>query len=140
MADLADLMPLARTLGIRTDAYSPDEVVLSLEWAPELCTVSGILHGGVIMALADSAGAACALLNLPDGATGTTTIESKTNFLGAVTGGRVSATATALHRGGTTVVVETAVRDDRGRLVAKVTQTQLVLRRAASVSPPPPSP
>ena len=122
-------MPLARTLGIRSDEYTPERVVLSLEWMPSLCTAGGILHGGVIMALADSAGGACAYLNLPAEATGTSTIESKTNFLGAVRKGRVTATATPLHRGGTTIVVETAVRDETGKLVAKTTQTQLVLRQ-----------
>jgi 1,4-dihydroxy-2-naphthoyl-CoA hydrolase len=122
------LMPLAETLGMRTGEYTPERVVLSLDWSPALCTAGGVLHGGVIMALADSAGAACAVLNLPDGASGTATIESKTNFLGAVTQGFVAATSTPLHRGGTTIVVETEVRDDAGRLVAKVTQTQIVLR------------
>jgi 1,4-dihydroxy-2-naphthoyl-CoA hydrolase len=121
-------MPLAATLGIRSDEYTPDRVVLSLEWAPSLCTAGGILRGGLIMALADSAGGACALLNLPAEATGTSTIESKTNFLGAVRQGRVTATASPLHRGGTTIVVETTVRDENGKLVAKVIQTQLVLR------------
>jgi uncharacterized protein (TIGR00369 family) len=113
---------------MRADEYTPDRVVLSLEWAPSLCTSGGLLHGGVIMALADSAGGACAFLNLPGDATGTSTIESKTNFLGAVRSGRVTATATPLHRGGTTIVVETSIRDGAGKLVAKVTQTQLVLR------------
>jgi len=122
------LMPLAETLGMRAGEYTAERVKLSLDWSPALCTASGVLHGGVIMALADSAGAACAVLNLPDGASGTATIESKTNFLGAVTQGSVAATATPLHRGGTTIVVETEVRDDAGRLVAKVTQTQIVLR------------
>jgi uncharacterized protein (TIGR00369 family) len=103
-------------------------VALTLDWAPALCTTGDILHGGVIMALADSAGAACASLNLPKGAAGTATIESKTNFLGAVRNGSVIATATPLHAGGTTIVVETAVRDSSGKLVAKVTQTQMVLR------------
>lgn len=126
--DLTELMPLTKTLGIRTDAYSAESVVLSLEWAPSLCTANGILHGGVIMALADSAGAACALLNLPEGASGTTTIESKTNFVGAVRRGSVSATSTVLHRGSTVIVVETVVRGEQDRLVAKVMQTQLVLR------------
>lgn len=121
-------MPLAETLGIRSDEYTPERVVLSLAWSESLCTAGGIMHGGVIMALPDSAGGACALLNLPDGAVGTSTIESKTNFIGAVRSGRVTATATPLHRGGTTVVVETDVRDNSGKLVAKVTQTQLVLR------------
>ena len=125
---LEEMMPLATTLGIRTDEYGAERVVLSLEWAPALCTANGILHGGVIMTLADSAGGACALLNLPQDATGTATIESKTNFLGAVRGGSVTATSTPLHRGGTTIVVETLVRDSAGKLVAKTTQTQLVLR------------
>jgi len=123
-----DLMPLATTLGIRADSYTAEKVVLSMAWAPSLCTAGSVLHGGVIMALADSAGAACALLNLPDNASGTTTIESKTNFVGYVKGGRVAATSTVLHRGGTTIVVETAVHDESHKLVAKVTQTQLVLR------------
>ena len=122
------LMPLATTLGITADSYTAEKVVLSMAWAPSLCTAGSVLHGGVIMALADSAGAACALLNLPDNASGTTTIESKTNFVGYVNGGRVAATSTILHRGGTTIVVETAVHDESGKLVAKVTQTQLVLR------------
>jgi 1,4-dihydroxy-2-naphthoyl-CoA hydrolase len=123
-----EAMPLCATLGVRADTYAPEEVALSLDWAPALCTTNGILHGGVIMALADSAGAACALLNLPTGASGTATIESKTNFLGAVRSGSVTATSTPLHAGGTTIVVETAVRDASGRLVAKVMQTQMVLR------------
>ncbi|HEV2141424.1 MAG TPA: PaaI family thioesterase, partial [Candidatus Dormibacteraeota bacterium] len=88
-------------------------------------------HGGVLMALADSAGGACAFLNLPPDATGTSTIESKTNFLGAVRAGTVTATATPLHRGGTTIVVETTVRDASGKPIAKTTQTQLVLRPKA---------
>ncbi len=125
---ISELMPLAATLGIRTEEYTPDKVVLSMDWAPNLCTANGILHGGAIMALADSAGAACALLNLPQDATGTSTVESKTNFVGAVRSGTVTATSTVLHRGGTTIVVETTVCDSAQKLVAKVTQTQLVLR------------
>lgn len=120
-------MPLCETLGFVTRSFEPDEVTLAVDWAPELCTSNGILHGGVLMTLADSAGAAIAFLNLPDGATGTSTIESKTNFLGAVTGGTVVATARPLHRGSTTIVVETELTDG-DRLVAKVTQTQAVLR------------
>ena len=125
---IRDAMPLCATLDVRADKYTPEEVALSLHWAPGLCTTGGILHGGVIMAVADSAGGACALLNLPHGASGTATIESKTNFLGAVRSGMVSATAMPLHVGGTTIVVETSVRDAAARLVAKVTQTQMVLR------------
>jgi 1,4-dihydroxy-2-naphthoyl-CoA hydrolase len=121
-------MPLCATLGVRAEKYTAEEVVLALDWAPGLCTTGGILHGGVIMALADSAGAACAFLNLPKDASGTATIESKTNFLGAVRAGSVIATATPLHAGGTTIVVEMSLRDSASRLVAKVTQTQMVLR------------
>ncbi|HET7419729.1 MAG TPA: PaaI family thioesterase [Candidatus Dormibacteraeota bacterium] len=127
-------MPLARSIGIRADEYTPERVVLALDWAAGLCTVGGILHGGVIMALADSAGGACALLNLPSDASGTSTIESKTNFLGAVRGGTVTATSTPLHRGRTTIVVETSVTDSSGKLVAKTTQTQMVLRATRSIS------
>jgi 1,4-dihydroxy-2-naphthoyl-CoA hydrolase len=121
-------MPLCATLGITALEFAADAVVLELEWRPELCTSNGLLHGGVIMTLADSAGAGCAFLNLPDGAIGTSTIESKTNFLGAVKGGSVTARSTALHVGSTTIVVETEVRHESSRLVAKVTQTQAVLR------------
>jgi uncharacterized protein (TIGR00369 family) len=123
-----EAMPLCATLGIRAELYTPEEVVLSLDWALALCTTAGLMHGGAIMALADSAGGACALLNLPADASGTATIESKTNFLGAVRSGAVTATATPLHVGRTTIVVETSVRDSAGRLVARVTQTQMVLR------------
>ena len=122
------MMPLCATLGVRADTYDSELVALSLDWAPSLCTSGGILHGGAVMALADSAGGACAFMNLPDAATATVSIESKTNFLGAVKGGTITATARLLHRGGSTIVVETSVSDDTGRLVAKVTQTQMILR------------
>jgi 1,4-dihydroxy-2-naphthoyl-CoA hydrolase len=128
---LQQMMPLCATLGMTVEVYTPAEVRLRLPWAAGLCTSNGLLHGGTIMALADSAGGGCAFLNLPDGAAGTSTIESKTNFLGAVRAGTVIATATPLHVGSTTIVVETAVRDDNGKLVAKVTQTQAVLRPRA---------
>ena len=124
-------MPLCATLGIRAQRYTREEVVLSLDWAPGLCTTGGLMHGGAIMALADSAGGACAMLNLPADASGTATIESHSNFLGAVRAGTVTATASPLHAGRTTIVVETSVRDSDGRLVAKVTQTQMVLRARA---------
>ena len=106
---IRDAMPLCAKLGIRAEVYSAELVVLTLEWDASLCTTNGIMHGGAIMTLADSAGGACALLNLPAGASGTATIESKTNFVGAVRDGTVTATATPLHRGGATIVVETAV-------------------------------
>ena len=125
-------MPLCTTLGITASEFDAERVVLHLDWQAPLCTSAGLLHGGALMALADSAGAGVAFLNLPDGATGTSTIESKTNFLGAVRqGATVTATATPLHRGSTTIVVETEMRTDDGRLVAKTTQTQAVLRPRA---------
>jgi len=122
-------MPLCALLGVEALEMDPGAVRLALPWRPDLCTAGGRLHGGALIALADSAGAACAFGNLPEGATGTSTIESKTNFLGGVQQGRVVATARPLHVGSTTIVVETEVRDDADRLVAKVTQTQVVLRR-----------
>ena len=121
-------MPLCDTLDIRAVGATPDAVRLEIDHAPGLCTTGGVLHGGVLMALADSAGATCAYLNLPEGAVGTTTLESKTNFLGAVRSGTATAVATPLHVGGSTIVVETVVSDGGGRPVAKVTQTQMVLR------------
>lgn len=120
-------MPLCATLGVTAESADAEMVVLTVTWAPELCTSGGLLHGGVVMALADAGGGACASFNLPEGATGTSTIESKTNFLGAVRDGEVTATSSPLHVGSTTIVVETEVRN-RDRLVAKVTQTQIVLR------------
>ena len=127
--DVLTLMPLCRTLGMATgDSVTRDLVQLSVEWSVPLCTANGLLHGGAVMALADSAGGACAFLNLPEGAAGTATIESKTNFFRAVRDGRIVASARPLHVGSTTIVIETEVRDDRDKLVAKVTQTQAVLR------------
>ena len=123
---LLDLMPLAATLGIRFVESGPASVRAAVDHRPELCTSGGILHGGVIMALADSAGATCAFLNLPEGA-GTSTIESKTNFLRAVRSGTVTAASRPLHAGRSVIVVETEVTDGEGRLVAKVIQTQAVL-------------
>jgi uncharacterized protein (TIGR00369 family) len=119
-------MPLGATLGIRMFGDA-DEVDATLEWAPGLCTAGGVLHGGVLMSLADAAGGVCAFLNLPAGATGTATIESKTNFLGAVREGTVTARARPLHIGKTTIVVETDVLDATDRRVARTIQTQAVL-------------
>ena len=118
-------MPLGSTLGIRTRG-GPEQVESTLAWSPELCTAGGVLHGGVLMALADAAGAVCAFLNLPLGAT-TSTIESKTNFFAAVREGEVLARATPLHLGRTTIVVETDLFDASGKRVARTTQTQAVL-------------
>src|SRR5437764_11540426 len=118
---IRQLMPLCAILGVRVVRNDPDLVELEMDWTPERCTSGGLLHGGAVMALADSAGGACAFANLPEGAAGTSTIESKTNFVGAVRAGMVRAAARPLHVGSTTIVVETETRDDRGRLVAKTT-------------------
>src|SRR3954452_12752190 len=129
---LHGLMPFCAALGMRGVRNEPDHIELEMDWSADHCTTAGLLHGGAVMALADSAGGACAFANLPDGATGTSTIESKTNFLGAVREGVVRAVARPLHVGSTTIVVETEVRDAGGRLVAKTTQTQIVLKPRAS--------
>lgn len=121
------LMPFAATLGITVTTYTPDEVRMTMAWAPELCTSGGVLHGGALMALADTCAGACAFLNLPANSVGTTTIESKTNFLRAVSSGEVEAVSRPLHVGRTIAVVETDLRDTDGRRVARVTQSQLVL-------------
>jgi 1,4-dihydroxy-2-naphthoyl-CoA hydrolase len=120
------VVPLAGLLGIRVAEAAPDAVQLELDWREELCTAAETMHGGALMSLADTAGAVCAFLNLPDGATGTTTIESKTNLLAPVRGGTVTATATPLHAGRTLIVVETELRTADG-LVAKTLQSQIVL-------------
>ncbi len=122
---LSDLIPFAATLGIELVEASPDVVRATLAWAPERCTTGGIMHGGALMALADNGGGICAFLNLPEGAHGTATIESKTNFLRAAREGTVTATTRPLHRGRTMIVLETEVADGTGKLVAKVTQTQV---------------
>ena len=120
-------MPFAETLGLELIAAAPDEVRARLRWDERLCTAGGILHGGALMSLADAAGAYCAFLNLPEGSAGTATIESKTNFFRAVRDGHVDATSRPLHRGRTTIVVETDLHDAAGKHVARVTQTQAVL-------------
>lgn len=123
---LLELMPFAAGLGIVVDAAAPTEVRGRLPWAPDLCTAGGVLHGGVLMAFADSVAAICAYLNLPEGAT-TTTTSSTTVFLRGVRDGEVAATAAPLHVGRTAIVVQTALADAAGRPVAQVTQSQAVL-------------
>jgi len=125
-ADLLATMPFAVRLGITLHEATSARTTGSLPWAPELCTAGGALHGGALMALADAVGAVCGYLNLPAGA-GTSTAESKTNFLRAVRSGALHATATPLHVGGTLIVVQTDLRDDDGRPVGQTTQTQMVL-------------
>ena len=120
-------LPFARHIGLEFTATSRDRVVARLAVRPELCTRPDILHGGAIMAFADTLGAAGTVLNLPPGA-GTTTIESKTNFIAAAPlGSVVTGEATPVHRGRRTQIWQTRVTTEAGRLVALVTQTQMVL-------------
>ena len=121
---LKDAIPFANELGVELLEATPDLVRARMEWAPERCTIGGVMHGGALMALADNGGGLCAFLNLPDGAVGTATIESKTNFLRAVRDGTVTAVTRPLHKGRTMIVLETELRRDDGKLAAKVTQTQ----------------
>jgi len=126
-AQIAAAAPLASFLGIEMISATPHEVRARLAWDAAKCTVGGILHGGALMALADTLGGTVAYLNLPEDANGTATIESKTNFFAAVRGGYVHAVARPLHTGRRTIVVDTELYDDAGKLVARVTQTQAVL-------------
>jgi 1,4-dihydroxy-2-naphthoyl-CoA hydrolase len=120
-------MPLAVLMGVRILEASRETVVASLLVRDDLCTAGQNVHGGALMAFADTVGAAATILNLPDGA-GTTTLESKTNFLsGATAGSTLTATATPVHRGRRTQVWQTRIEGEDGRLVALVTQTQMVL-------------
>ena len=117
---------LVDLLGIRFTEATRDRVVAELSYRPELTTVGGSLHGGTLMAFADTIGAAATVMNLPPGAS-TTTIESKTNFFAAGRSGTVRAEATPLHRGKRTMVWQTRVTDDTGRLLSLTIQTQMVL-------------
>ena len=121
-------MPFGKTLGAQLVGGAADEVRARLAWAPELCTAGGVLHGGAIMGLADGVAGTCAFLNLPEGATGTATISSSTSFLRAVREGHIEAVARPLRVGRSVVVVETDVLDAGGDLVARVVQSQAVLR------------
>jgi uncharacterized protein (TIGR00369 family) len=117
----------AGTLGVEVVEAAPERVVGRILVRPQLCTVPGIMHGGAIMAFADTLGAMGTSLNLPPGA-GTTTIESKTNFFApGIEGTQVIGACTPLHRGRTTMVWQTRVTGEDGRLLALVTQTQAVL-------------
>ena len=130
--DLTALMPFAQHLGIRLLSADADGAEATLEWAPHLCTGGGILHGGVLMAVADSVGAVVTFLGLPDGAT-TATITSTTQMFRPVPGGTLRARAEVLNRGRTTVTVQTRLYDGDGRLAASTTQIQAV-RQAAGAS------
>jgi len=121
-------LPFAELKGVTFIAADKDRVVASMLVRADLCTSCHIAHGGAIMALADSVGAAATVINLPADAKGTTTVESKTNFIGgAREGTTVIATATPVHRGRRTQVWQTRVETQDGKLVALVTQTQMIL-------------
>jgi uncharacterized protein (TIGR00369 family) len=119
--------PYTAFLGAEMVSASPHEVRARLAWSEDKCTAGGMLHGGALMGLADLAGGFCAFLNLPESARGTATIESKTNFFAPVSGGHVHGVTRPLHTGRRTIVVDTELYDDDGKLVARVTQTQAVL-------------
>jgi 1,4-dihydroxy-2-naphthoyl-CoA hydrolase len=121
---LRDQLPFAAAIGIELLEAAPEEVRARLDWSPERCTAGGVLHGGAVMTLADTCGGICAFLNLPEGALGTATIESKTSFLRSVREGAITATTTPLHTGRTLIVLETEVRRADGALAAKVSQSQ----------------
>ncbi len=121
-------MPFAELKGVEFVQADKERVVARMVVRPDLCTLGHILHGGAVMAFADSVGAAATVINLPEEAKGTTTLESKTNFIGgAKEGATVIATATPIHRGRRTQVWQTRLETDDGKLVAVVTQTQMVL-------------
>lgn len=127
-ANPADMMPFSKLMGVEVSEAGPERVVGRIIVRPELCTAGHIMHGGAIMAFADALGAIGAVMTLPEGAKGTTTIESKTNFLGAAPEGEtVEAETTPVKIGKTLSVWQTRIRRADGRDVALVTQTQLVL-------------
>lgn len=121
------LSPFERLVGLRLISVTPEEVKAELLVREELCTQPAVMHGGALMALADALGAHGTTLNLPSGAS-TTTLESKTNFFApAQVGSKVTAHCYPLHRGRRTMVWQTRITSEKGRLLAMVTQTQLVL-------------
>lgn len=133
MSGLADTMPFAKLMGVNVLEASADKVFGELVVREDLCTSGGILHGGAAMAFADSLGAIGAFISLPEGAVGTTTIESKTNFLGTAKSGVViRGETTPVHRGKRTSVWLTKITTAEGKPVAIVIQTQMVLFPAAA--------
>src|SRR5262244_529244 len=131
---VADPLPFAKLLGLELVTVTPDRVEAVLQVREDLCTRPAVLHGGAVMALADTLGAIATVANLAEGAT-TTTIESKTNFFAAIpVGDTARAECTPLHRGRTTMVWQTRITRGDGKLAAIVTQTQLVMRKAVGTT------
>ena len=124
---IADPLPFANLLGLELVTVTPERVEAVLQVREEICTRPAVLHGGAVMALADTLGAIATVANLAEGTT-TTTIESKTNFFAAIpVGDTARAECTPLHRGRTTMVWQTRITRGDGRVAALVIQTQLVL-------------
>lgn len=126
LSELVASMPFALATGVELLSADPGEVHGRLEWSPRVCTVGGSIHGGALMTLADSVGAICAFLNLPEGAA-TSTIESKSNFFRGLSRGYANCVSRPLHIGRSTVVIETDIRDDQDRRLSLTIQTQAVL-------------
>jgi 1,4-dihydroxy-2-naphthoyl-CoA hydrolase len=124
LAQIRDSMPFAALVGVELLEAGPELVRGRMAWSAERCTAGGLMHGGAIVALADTCGGVCAFLNLPEGAQGTSTIASETNFLRAVRDGWITASTRPLHAGRTLIVIETEIARSDGALAAKVTQSQ----------------
>jgi 1,4-dihydroxy-2-naphthoyl-CoA hydrolase len=121
-------MPFADLLGLQVTTQEKDRITAKMLVRPELCTAGDTVHGGALMAFADSAGALATFINLPEGAKGTTTVESKTNFVrGAKAGETIVSVTTPVHIGRRTQVWQTRLETEDGKLIALVTQTQMVL-------------
>jgi len=125
-AALHHMVPFAGELGVEIESATSADVVARAPWAAQRCTAGGALHGGYLMSVADTIGAVAAFLRLPDGAQ-TSTIESKTNFFRPVTAGTIHVTSHIVHAGTRTIVVQTDITNDDGKLVSRTTQTQSVL-------------
>ncbi len=126
--NLIEHIPFADTLGITLRSATPEEIVAEMTVTEAVCTTGGIMHGGAVMAFADTLGAVGAFMNLPEGAKATTTLESKTNFLGGAPKGEVVVgVCTPVHIGRRTSVWQTKMTTEAGKTVGMVTQTQLVL-------------
>jgi len=124
---IKQLVPFTGFVGVNFTEISTERAVGTLAVTPDRTTIGGSLHGGAQMTLADSVAAALAMANLPEGSTGTVTIDSHTHFLGSAREGIVTATARALHVGRTTIVLEVDLTNEAGKLIARTTQVQAVL-------------
>lgn len=122
---LIAMMPFAAQLGITLDEAGPERVVATLPWAPQLCTTAGVMHGGVLMSLADTVGALVVFLGLAEGET-TATITSTTQMFRPLSSGSVRAVSVLLNRGRTTATAQTSLFDSDNRLISQTTQIQAV--------------